>query len=222
MDWRVDYAWRRVLRVVQAKASGDRCSSTEWKQRSIGSPTRIIVPSGDSPRDSFDCSTDAVYVLKAAMESQGYIFRDCGDHLSYTRPGKTDFSHTISGTLGRKNTNGKPYLHNFSTSDPNFDPESYGLSEAYKVLLNLDNAALMTRTGGTLGSAGLVRKVSQRWSEISSEEWGKSILSRVQGSLVRRSRSSTQLSHLANSGTRQAEGSVESTLSRACFVEVRS
>ncbi len=119
---------------------------------------------GDSPRDSFDCSTDAVYVLKAAMESQGYIFRDCGDHLSYTRPGKTDFSHTISGTLGRKNTNGKPYLHNFSTSDPNFDPESYGLSEAYKVLLNLDNAALMTqledagfRRAGEEGQSKMVR-----------------------------------------------------------------
>ena len=98
---------------------------------------------GETPRDSFDKSQDAVYIVKSAMESQGYVFHDRGNHYSYTRPNKTDASFSVSGTLGRLNTNGKPYLKNFSTSDANFDPESYSLSEAYKKVCGLDNAGLM-------------------------------------------------------------------------------
>ena len=98
---------------------------------------------GETPRDSFDKSRDAVYIVKSAMETQGYVFHDKGDHYSYTRPNKTDASFAVSGTLGRLNNNGKPYLKNFSTSDANFDVESYSLSEAYKKVCNLDNAGLM-------------------------------------------------------------------------------
>ena len=98
---------------------------------------------GETPRDSFDRSTEAVHIVKAEMEAQGYVFHDKGDHYSYTRPNKTDASFAVSGTLGRINTNGKPFLKNFSTSDANFEPESYSLSEAYKKLCRLDDAGLL-------------------------------------------------------------------------------
>ena len=98
---------------------------------------------GESPRDSFDRSTEAVHIVKSAMEAQGYVFYDRGDHYSYTRPNKTDASFSISGTLGRINTNGKPFLKNFSTSDANFDADSYSLSESLKVLGGYSDAELM-------------------------------------------------------------------------------
>ena len=109
---------------------------------------------GETPRDSFDRSQDAVHVLKDAMSSEGYVFYDKGDHYSYTRPNKSDASFITSGTLGRLNSNGKYYLKNFSTSDIHFEPESYSLSEAYKVLNNYDNRELMT----SLDSLGFVEK----------------------------------------------------------------
>ena len=98
---------------------------------------------GETPRDSFDRSTEAVHIVKSAMEAQGYVFHDKGDHYSYTRPNKTDASFAVSGTLGRINTNGKPFLKNFSTSDANFEPESYSLSEAYKKVCRMDDAELL-------------------------------------------------------------------------------
>ncbi|MGI9459277.1 MAG: AAA family ATPase, partial [Pirellulales bacterium] len=100
--------------------------------------------SGESPRDSFDKSPDGVQVLKSAMEAQGYIFYDKGDHFSYTRPNKSDASFPTSGTLGRVNTKGNFYLKNFSTSDANFEAESYSLSEAYKILHNFSDHELLS------------------------------------------------------------------------------
>lgn len=99
--------------------------------------------SGETPRDSFDSSTDAVYTLKSAMEAQGYVFHERGGYFNYTRPNKTDASFAVSGTLGRVNNNGKPYLKNFSTSDSNFEADSYSLSEAYKKVCGLDDAGLL-------------------------------------------------------------------------------
>ena len=98
---------------------------------------------GDSPRDCFDRSSEAVWTIKAAMESRGYTFSQRQDHLTFVRPAKSDHSFSISGTLGKKNTNGKPYLKNFSTSDPVFAAESFSMSEAYKLILGLDNYGLL-------------------------------------------------------------------------------
>ncbi len=121
---------------------------------------------GESPRDSFDKSRDAILILRQAMEAQGYVFFDKGDHLSYTRPNKTDMSFPVSGTLGRINRSGKYYLKNFSTSDGNFEADSYSLSEAYKVLNNYSNAELMqsldqqgfTRSGDNFMETEFVQK----------------------------------------------------------------
>ena len=118
---------------------------------------------GETPRDSFDRSREAVEVLKSQMEGLGYIFYSKGDHYSYTRPNKTDASFAVSGTLGRINNSGKPYLKNFSTSDPHFAVESYSLSEAYKITGKHDNASLMK----SLDDQGFTRQgVSIRETEL--------------------------------------------------------
>jgi hypothetical protein len=98
---------------------------------------------GDSPRDCFDRSRESVWTVKAAMESKGYSFSQRQDHLTFVRPAKSDHSFSISGTLGKTNTNGKPYLKNFSTSDPIFAAESFSMSEAYKLVLGMDNHSLL-------------------------------------------------------------------------------
>ena len=65
------------------------------------------------------------------MEARGYIFTRRSDHYEYVRPNKTDNGFSVSGTLGRRNSNGKYYLKNFSTSDPYFSSEeAVSLSEA--------------------------------------------------------------------------------------------
>jgi len=89
--------------------------------------------SGDSPLDDFNRSPRAIQVIVRLMEDAGYSFIRKQDHFEFVRPGKTS-SHAISGTLGRVNTAGNPYLHNFSTSDCTFPADSISLSEAYRLI----------------------------------------------------------------------------------------
>ena len=94
-------------------------------------------PTGLSPLDEFNGTTKGMSVIISLMEGQGYTFTRKSDHFEYTRPNKTDFSHACSGTIGRINTKGKPYLKNFSTSDANFPADSISFSEAYRLLRNI-------------------------------------------------------------------------------------
>ena len=94
-------------------------------------------PAGLSPLDEFNTTAKGATVVKNLMESQGYTFTRKSDHFEYTRPNKTDFSHACSGTLGRVNSKGRPYLKNFSTSDGTFPVDSISFSEAYRLLRNI-------------------------------------------------------------------------------------
>jgi len=97
----------------------------------------ILLPSierqAESPLDDFNNSPKAIQVIVRLMEDAGYSFIRKQDHFEFVRPGKTS-THAISGTLGRINTSGSPYLHNFSTSDHTFPAESISLSEAYRLM----------------------------------------------------------------------------------------
>ena len=125
------------------------------KQATEAPVTSSATNTGDTPRDSFDRSRSGMEALRSAMESVGYVFTRKGEEYEYVRPDKTDFTHSISGTLGRVDTKGKPYLRNFSTSDLRLGAESYSFSEALKRVLGLDNAGLMSE----LDTLGFGRKV---------------------------------------------------------------
>ena len=95
-------------------------------------------PAGKSPLDEFNTSANGLDAVKSEMESAGYTFTRKSDHWEYVRPNKGDFSYSCSGTLGRLNSNGRPYLKNFSTSDGTFPADkAISLSEAYRLLKNL-------------------------------------------------------------------------------------
>ena len=93
---------------------------------------------GKSPLDDFNTSANGLDHVKSLMESAGYAFTRKSDHWEYVRPNKSDFSYSCSGTLGRVNSNGRPYLKNFSTSDGTFPADkAISLSEAFRLLRNL-------------------------------------------------------------------------------------
>ena len=90
----------------------------------------------DSPVDDFNTSRQGVHEVKKEMEKRGYVFTQNGDYYNFVRPGKTDFSHAISGTLGRINEQGNYYLKCFSTSDAYFSTDgSVNACEALRILL---------------------------------------------------------------------------------------
>ncbi len=93
------------------------------------------IRSGTSPVDDFNTSNQGVEEVRAEMEKRGYVFTRKSDHYTFLRPNKSDFSFSISGTLGRKNTLGNYYLKNFSTSDANFGTDAYNIAEALRRLV---------------------------------------------------------------------------------------
>ena len=98
-------------------------------------PAQQIRSRGQSPLDAFNTCPQAVEYIRAGMEARGYVFTRRSDHYEYVRPNKTDNGFSVSGTLGRRNSNGKYYLKNFSTSDPHFSSEeAVSLSEALRLL----------------------------------------------------------------------------------------
>ncbi len=99
------------------------------------SPAQQIRSRGQSPLDAFNTCPQAVEYIRAGLEARGYVFTRRSDHYEYIRPNKSDMSFSVSGTLGRRNSNGKYYLKNFSTSDEYFSAEeAVSLSEALRLL----------------------------------------------------------------------------------------
>ncbi len=98
-----------------------------------------IEPSEDRPGDEFNKSERALEHVKSHMSQEGYSFKHKGDHYEFTRPGKTDTSFAISGTLGRKSKQGNYILRNFSTSDPVFPSDaSITIFEAFRLINHWD------------------------------------------------------------------------------------
>lgn len=114
---------------------------------------------GDSPLDKFNTSQDGVTILRREMESHGYKFTDKGDgRFTFIRPNKSDYTYSISGTLGRRSSSGNIALRNFSTSDNTFpSDESITIAEAYRLLNNLDRNDLPETLAG-LGFASAVHQ----------------------------------------------------------------
>lgn len=175
---------------------------------------------GDSPRDSFDQSIEGVKVLRALMESVGYVFHDSGDHYTYTRPYKTDHSFSISGTLGRVNKAGKPYLKNFSTSDPFLEADSFSLSEAYKRISGFGDHELLT----DLESKGF--KGDNRYDVDAvrefAEEWARDRRARTTGEEINKQYPTYTLSELqeSTSGASRREYVIENLLRRGEVMNV--
>jgi RecA-family ATPase len=94
----------------------------------------------DSPLDEFNRSTRAVEIIKDELRSAGYTVATKGDGTAeFTRPGKTENLHMISGKVGNTSNNDNLLLTNFSTNDPSGFPVdgSITLAEAYRLLKNL-------------------------------------------------------------------------------------
>ena len=90
---------------------------------------------GTSPVDDFNTNPQGVEEVRKLLEQRGYVFTRKTDHYSFVRPGKNDFTFSISGTLGRKNSHGNYFVKNFSTSDSIFGAESYNVSEALRLIV---------------------------------------------------------------------------------------
>lgn len=101
----------------------------------------------DSPRSQFDIDEGAVQIIADELKSAGYTVNRKGDGtFVFVRPGKVVNQYSefkISGTLGRKNSNGRPYLKSFSTSDGILGDEAMSLSHALKKIRRLDDAGLL-------------------------------------------------------------------------------
>lgn len=115
------------------------------KEAPVALPNNTGVRHGTSPVDEFNGSLQGVEEVRKALEQKGYVFTRKSDHYTYVRPGKSDFTYSISGTLGHKNTRGNYFIKNFSTSDAIFGPESYNVSEAYRLINNWEQSDLPKR-----------------------------------------------------------------------------
>lgn len=101
--------------------------------------------SGSSPLDDFNTSSKGLQVVVKNLQNAGYkVTQSREGHFEFVRPGKTDMTFSISGTLGRKTKAGNMILKNFSSSDPNFPSDgSITLSEAARILGNLTQSQLV-------------------------------------------------------------------------------
>lgn len=127
----------------------------DWVYENFTSPQRQDEPysgSGGSTRDTtlvspiddFNRSQRGFDTVVEDMRKLGYTVRQTEPtQATFIRPGKTDFTFTISGTIGIRSKSGNIMLRNFSTSDDTFpSDEAITIAHAMRLMHLWDSSQL--------------------------------------------------------------------------------